>query len=128
MNKVKQKTSEVAGNSVLDILANIERGVFVTNLSDDIREVVKASMDNMKKGSITLKMNFDPDPKTGMMRVAVDYKTAIPAAPARASLFYPDEEGNLDRMDRRQNDMFIAEQAAAKYDPQTGEVLNPAAE
>jgi hypothetical protein len=106
--KINPETGEITSNSILDILANIERGVFVANMSDDVREVVKASMENMKKGSITLKLNFDPDPKTGMMRVAAEYKVAIPSAPQRASLFFPDDEGNLDRMDRRQSDMFIA--------------------
>ena len=95
--------------SAMDIITQIEKGFFVEQISSECREIVKGCMMNMKKGKLTIEINFDPDPKTETMRITGKHKATIPTPTPRASLFFPDDEGNLSRTDARQHVMFPTE-------------------
>lgn len=91
---------------IFDTLAAIDRGGLVHELTDGVREAVLASVDTLKKSTVTLEIVFDPDSKTEAMRVSARVKVKTPSPPPRASLFFPTPDGNLSRMDIRQREMF----------------------
>jgi hypothetical protein len=109
VEELKNKPSKEIDFSAMDIITQIERGFFLEQISMESKEVVKGCMMNMKKGKLVIEINFDPDPKTETMRITGKHKATIPTPTPRASLFFPDEDGNLSRSDYRQPMMFPEE-------------------
>lgn len=105
------------GGTVLDLLTDIDNGNLVLDLEEVCKQVSQASMETMKKGSITLKIDFDPDPKSEAIRISASLKHAIPVKPRKAKLFFVEADGTLTRSNPRQHDMFVE-----RVDPRTGVV------
>ncbi len=128
------------GNStVLDMLSEIDRGNIVLDLEDACKAVVQACAETMKRGSVKVSISFDPDPKSGAMRVIAKVDKTIPAKPRKAALFFPLADGTLTRRDPSQREMPSSGQVLDKpvhvnnfnaatpgkpvYDANTGEVV-----
>lgn len=92
--------------TVIDLLKQIDRGHMVLDMEEACREVVSASKEHEKQGEVTLKIKFDPDPKTGAMRVNYDLKKKVPEKKPMASIFFVCDDGTLSRQDPRQKEMF----------------------
>lgn len=101
------------GETVLDLFKHIDQGHMVLDMEEACKDVVSGCSENMKQGSVTLTIKFDPDPKTGAMRLSHDIKTKVPKKKPMASLFFVCEDNTLSRRDPRQREMF---------DGSTGEV------
>lgn len=95
-----------ANETVLDLLKQIDRGHMVLDMEQACKDVVAACSEHMKQGSVTLSLKFDPDPKTGAMRVSHNIKTKAPEKKPLASLFYVCDDNTLSRTHPNQNDMF----------------------
>ena len=105
------------GGTVLDMLTDIDNGNLVLDLEEISKMVVQASMETMKKGSITLKIDFDPDPKSEAIRISASLKHVAPVKPRKARLYFANEDGTITRSNPRQHDMFVE-----RVDPRTGVV------
>lgn len=94
--------------TVLDLFKQIDRGHMVLDVEQACKEVVGGCREHMKSGEVTLKIKFDPDPKTGAMRVSYDLKKKVPEKKPMASIFFVCDDNTLSRQDPRQREMFDA--------------------
>lgn len=96
-----------ADGGFIEMLKNIAQGDVIFDVEDALKAVTEAAIDTGGKGSVSLTLSLEPDPKTGTMRVSADVKSKIPKKPSRISLFFVTPEGELSRQDPRQRDMFV---------------------
>lgn len=87
-------------------LLNIGRGKTHRDLSEQLREVIKACTATSKAGKIQLTLNFKPQKGTGAMFVTADVKAAKPKFDAEPSIFYATEDGALLRNDPNQQSLY----------------------
>lgn len=86
-----------------DFLADHNNGHGHREAGELLQELVGAVLDTGKKGSVTLTVGVEPmkgSPDTLLTTVVVTSK--IPKEPARAAVFYADDERNLQRTDPNQ--------------------------
>lgn len=101
--------------TVLDLFRQIDSGHMVLDMEQECKDVVAACREHMKQGTVTLQLKFDPDPKTGAMRVSHEIKSKVPQKKPMASIFFVCDDNTLSRQDPRQREMF---------DRDTGEITN----
>ena len=122
-------------STVLGMLSEIDRGNIVLDMEEACKEVVLACAETMKRGMVKVAISFDPDPKTGAMRVVAKVDKTTPAKPRKASLFFPMPDGTLTRSDPSQREMPFSAQVVdssnrevgrtnydTRHNPETGEV------
>lgn len=100
MSANQQVTS--SRGDVFDTLAAIDRGSFGHDIQDAMRNVVQECVGTQKKGSVTITIDIDPDSKTDTLRVSGKVKVSLPQKPKKASIFFPQPDGTLMRMNPRQ--------------------------
>lgn len=98
-------TDEDAPDFAATLLA-IGRGKTHRDLSEQLREVIKACTATNKAGKVALTLNFKPQKGTGAMFVTAEVKTAKPKFDAEPSIFYATEEGALLRNDPTQQHLY----------------------
>lgn len=93
-------------------------------LSEALYDLVGRVRDTGKKGSVSLTVNVAPlKGDIDVLVVADEIKLRLPEHDRKASLFYPDKDGNLTRRDP--NQLSFDEQlreVPANVDPKTGEI------
>lgn len=87
-------------------LLDMSRGKTHRDLSEQLREVIKACTVTGKAGKIQLTLNFKPQKGTGAMFVSADIKAAKPKFDAEPSIFYATEDGALLRNDPTQQSLY----------------------
>lgn len=95
-----------------------------TELTDNLRDLVAKVKDTGKKGTLTLTVSIAPmKGDASMLVVSDEIKMRPPEHDRKASIFWPDNDGNLLRNDPNQRS-FWDEVAHAESDvnPTTGEV------
>lgn len=107
------------GETVLDLLKQIDQGHMVLDMEQECKDVVAACKEHMKQGSVTITVKFDPDNKTGAMRVSHKMTSKMPKKVPMASLFFVCDDNTLSRTNPHQRDMFERQEA---HDPRTGVV------
>ena len=76
-------------------------------LSEGLRDLVARVIDTGKKGSITLTVTVAPmKDNTGVLVVSDVIKLSLPEHARAASIFWPDQAGNLVRNDPNQRSIF----------------------
>lgn len=96
----------VSEGTFIEMLKNIQQGDVIFDVEDALVQVVNGATETGGKGSVSLTLTLEPDPKTGTMRVSADVKAKIPKKPSRVSLFFVTPSGQLSRQDPRQREMF----------------------
>lgn len=99
------QTDEDAPDFAATLLA-IGRGKIHRDLSEQLREIIKACTVTNKAGKIQLTLNFKPQKGTGAMFVSADIKAAKPKFDAEPSIFYATEDGALLRNDPNQQSLY----------------------
>lgn len=95
-------------NLFVDVVAELNNGRALEELTEGLRNVVAAAKLTQKKGSVTLTIEVDPaskgDGEIVFLRDKVTVK--IPEFTRAAKIFYVDDGNNLVRDDPRQRRMF----------------------
>ena len=101
-------------------------------LSEGLRDLVARVIDTGKKGSITLTVTVAPmKDNTGVLVVSDVIKLSLPEHARAASIFWPDQAGNLVRNDPNQASIFDVitiprsnDNEPITVNPTTGEVTD----
>lgn len=92
-------------------------------LSEALYDLVARVRDTGKKGSVSLTVNVAPlKGDIDVLVVADEIKLRLPEHDRKASLFYPDKDGNLTRRDPNQLSFDSLREVPANVDPLTGEI------
>lgn len=90
--------------SIAETLLELERGVFINDLSDAHRAVVRAVEDTMRQGTLTVTFKYVLE-GPGQVSIACDFNAKPPRMPRGKTLFFPTPEHDLQRTDPRQADL-----------------------
>jgi hypothetical protein len=83
-----------------DILSEVNKGVVADDAATKLAELVGAVRETGKGGSLTVTIKVDPfKGNEDIVKVAGQVTLKAPRAEAPASIFYPDDSGNLSRND-----------------------------
>lgn len=88
----------------LEMLRSIRHGDLVSELSEEIAEVVRGAEDSGKEGKIVLTIKVKPNGR-GQMVLRDEIKSTVPKLDAPAVLMFNDVHGNLSRKDPNQPDL-----------------------
>jgi hypothetical protein len=92
-------------------------------LSEALYDLVARVRDTGKKGSVSLTVNVAPlKGDIDVLVVADEIKLRLPEHDRKASLFYPDKDGNLTRRDPNQLSFESLREVPPNVDPLTGEI------
>lgn len=92
-------------------------------LSAALYDLVARVRDTGKKGSVSLTVNVAPlKGDIDVLVVADEIKLRLPEHDRKASLFYPDKDGNLTRRDPNQLSFDSLREVPPNVDPLTGEI------
>ena len=92
-------------------------------LSAALYDLVARVRDTGKKGSVSLTVNVAPlKGDIDVLVVADEIKLRLPEHDRKASLFYPDRDGNLTRRDPNQLSFDSLREVPEGVDPLTGEI------
>jgi len=103
MTEAKEQVKPFAG-----VLREVRKGNLHSELSDALQEVTTAVIEHSKPGEIALKLKIKPtgeEAATVMIEDAVTTKVPQPTRPQ--SMFFADDEGNLNRRDPRQAELPV---------------------
>ncbi len=91
----------------LEVLSRLNEGRLMDQLSVELNAVIAAVQHTRKKGSLTLKLDIDPEKKIhNGVYVTASIDGNEPKPPPPASLFFADDDGNLHTRDPSQIDAF----------------------
>lgn len=95
---------ETAVRPFADWLREQSKGQTHEELSDALYDLVARVMDTGKAGTLTLTIKVAPvkGNETGALVVSDEIKLRLPEHDRKASLFFPDKQGNLSRTDPHQ--------------------------
>lgn len=98
-------------SSILDVLSQIRGGAALIDANKELREVVMAVKSTGKKGSITLKIDIEPD-KTDdtVVTFQPDVTKKVPKKAYAKGLFYVSDNGDVSREDPRQQELELERQ------------------
>lgn len=87
-----------------DFLADHNNGHGHREASERLQELVAAVVDTGKKGTVTITVTIEPmkNAAEGTLLTQVTTTAKIPTLPAKAAIFFADDEFNLQRQDPRQ--------------------------
>lgn len=88
----------------LEMLTMIRDGALVAQLTDETKDVIASVVENGKKGSITLKITFEPNGESALTIIPEVTAKQAKAGVGKAVLF-ADGGGELHRRDPRQGDV-----------------------
>ncbi len=98
------------------VLMQHNRGAAHAEASKALAEVVAACKATGKKGSVTVRLDIEAQPKMGgVIKVTDTITRKVPAADRIASLWYPGDHGDLHRNDPKQHELF-GEAEVVRYD------------
>lgn len=95
------------------------RGLLHAELSDALADVVAAVMKHGKKGSLTVKFEIKPEGDDAVS-VSDKYDAKAPTPPAKASLFFADEAGQISRQRLNQPELPLRAVDGDLSTPQDG--------
>jgi len=105
-NQINPETGEIEeteeNRPFVAFLNEIRHGGLVTELRDEMADLVKAVTAHEKAGTLTLTLKVTPAETEGVVTVADDLKVKAPKESKKPSLFFPDKKGDLSRTNPRQ--------------------------
>lgn len=106
-----------------DFLREQSRGSTHDELSETLHALIARVMDTHKKGSLQLTIRVEPlKDDADVLVVSDEIKVRMPEHDRKASMFYPDEHGNLSRTDPNQLTFEGLREVPAGVDSSTGEI------
>lgn len=106
-----------------DWLREQSRGKTHDELSDGLHDLVARVRDTGKKGALVLIVTVAPVKNDADVLVVSDeIRLKLPEHDRKASLFYPDADGNLTRTDPNQLQFESLREVPPNVDPVTGEI------
>jgi len=106
-----------------DFLREQSKGTTHDELSEGLHALTQRVRDTGRKGSMLLTITVAPlDKDVDRLVVSDAIKLKLPEHDRKASLFYPDENGNLSRTDPQQLAFESLREVPAGVDPETGEI------
>lgn len=95
---------------ITDILREIRKGRPVEEATAALADVVKAVDDTGKPGSVTIVLTVKPAKHGGPEKTLIaEVKSKKPIADIAPAVFFSDDEGDLFRVDPRQEEMELRE-------------------
>ena|SRR6185437_1987658 len=102
---------------ITDILRDIRKGRPVEEATTALADVVRAVDETGKEGSVTIVLKVKPAKHGGPEKTIVaEVKTKKPVADIAPAIFFSDDDGDLHRVDPRQEEMPLGEVSAPKQD------------
>lgn len=95
-----------------DIIGDLDGGSVVEEATHQLRQVVRAARVAGKKGTLTLKIDVEPDGRQFVINAKVDAKLPVPA-PAM-TVFFADDDGDLTKSDPKQEPLRGLEPQSAR--------------
>lgn len=86
--------------SFVEIISDLDDGRVVEELTHQLREVVRAARVSEKKGSVTLKIDIEPDGRQFIINASV--KPTIPTPTPGMTMFFASDDGDLIKEDPKQ--------------------------
>jgi len=86
-------------------LNSIRYGQLALELSQALEDCVKAASTTGKMATLTLNLKIKPQAKGAQIFINDELKTKIPEFEREATIFFPEENGNLLREDPRQTSL-----------------------
>ena len=106
---------------ITDILRDIRRGAAVEEATMALANVVKATDETGKAGSVTITITVKPSKHGGPEKVLqCEVKAKTPLADIAPAIFFSDEDGDLHRHDPTQEEMRFTEAPTSVHDAGTG--------
>lgn len=106
-----------------DFLREQSRGTTHDEMSETLHRLIARVRDTGKKGVLQLTITVAPLKGDADVLVVSDaIKVKLPEHDRKASMFYPDEHGNLSRTDPNQLTFEGLREVPAGVDPATGEI------
>ena len=98
---------------ITDILREIRKGRPVEEATIALNDVVRAVDETGKPGSVTIKLTVSPAKHGGPEKTLIaEVKATKPIADIAPAVFFSDNDGDLFRVDPRQEEMELAEVAS----------------
>lgn len=95
---------------ITDILRDIRRGAPVEEATMVLADVVRAVDETGKEGSVTITLKVKPAKHGGPEKTIIaEVKAKKPIAEIAPAVFFSDAEGDLHRVDPRQEEMELRE-------------------
>lgn len=84
----------------IEIIADLDDGRVVEEMTRQLREVVRAARSSQKKGSLVLKIDIEPDGRQFIVNAQV--KPTIPTPTPGMTMFFANDDGDLRKDDPKQ--------------------------
>lgn len=108
------------GDRFLVVLRDLRKGRTVSELEDQLREVVNRCRDTGKKGAVTLTISVDPiKAGDGTYQLTDKITAKLPQFDRHATLFFGTPDGNLQQEDPRQEPLPFNEARRVRDEQQT---------
>jgi hypothetical protein len=102
---------------ITDILRDIRKGRPVEEATTALADVVRAVDETGKEGSVTITLKVKPAKHGGPEKTLIaEVKAKKPIAEIAPAVFFSDDDGDLHRVDPRQEEMGFAEASTPKQD------------
>ena len=100
---------------ITDVLRDIRKGRPVEEATTALADVVRAVDETGKEGSVTITLKVKPAKHGGPEKTLIaEVKAKKPIAEIAPAVFFSDEDGDLHRIDPRQEEMPLGEVATDK--------------
>lgn len=101
---------------ITDILREIRKGRPVEEATNALADVVRAVDETGKEGSVTITLKVKPTKHGGPEKQLIcEIKAKKPICDIAAAVFFSDDEGDLFRVDPRQEEMQLSEANPTKH-------------
>ena len=96
----------MTNNVFLTMLGELRKGLTVSELSDDLTNLIQLVRETGKKGVIDVKLKFAPASGEESVLVTADWSVKEPKLEKDSTLFFTTDDNALVRHDPRQREMF----------------------
>lgn len=93
-------------NSIITVLTEQRNGEAMQEASEKLRDCINAVDATGKDATLTIKFTFSPSRASAII-VSDDIKTKLPEPEKANSIFFPNEDGGLQRNDPHQKEMDL---------------------
>jgi hypothetical protein len=105
-NKEMESVSVMQSGSIVTLLYRLDMGNLMHDYEEAATKVVEAVMQSGKKASLTLKLDFEVDVKTGMTIVTPAITKKMPAKSTKSTYLFATPDGKLSHDDPKQHKLF----------------------
>jgi FPC/CPF motif-containing protein YcgG len=96
----------MTNNAFLTMLGDLRKGLTVSELSDDLTDLIQLVRETGKKGAIAVTLQFTPASGGESVLVTADWSIKEPKPEKDSTTFFTTDDNALVRHDPRQREMF----------------------